>query len=245
MVKTRKALFSLVLLVAVVICGCARPPEEPRVEQPAAPEAVQPPAPPAEEPKSDPALKLPPPALSEVRSAIARVYKDAVIVDATRFVVGDFNGDGLQDVAVVVKPAQAMLAEINSEVANWILEEPQNVVLPDPNKTTQQFPHKPEPTRVEQSDILLAVLHGFGPTGWRDPRATQTYLLKNAVGSNIKSEQLADAMRMIRGKASLPKLRGDVISEAIAGESGLLYYTGAKYAWFKTSRVDGAVASRR
>jgi hypothetical protein len=245
MVKNRTKLFSLIFLVAVIVCGCVKPPEQPRAEQPAPPEAVQPPAPAAEEPKPEPALKLTPPAPGEVRNAIARTYQNAVIVDTGRFFVGDFNGDGFQDVAVVVKPAEGMLAELNNEVANWILEEPQKVVLPDPTKTTQQLPHRPDPTRVEQSDILLAVLHGYGPAGWRDPRARQTYLLKNAVGNNMKSEQLAQVLRMVRAKGTLPKLRGDVISEAIAGESGLLYYTGAKYAWYRTKRGDGAVASRR
>lgn len=234
---------SLILLAVVLSCGCVKPPEQPRAEQPAPPEAVQPPA--AEEPKSDPTLKLSVPAPGEVRSAIARIYKNAVIVDPARFILGDFNGDGLQDVAVVVKPAEGMLAELNSEVANWILEEPRKVVLPDPNKTTRQFPPRPEPTRVEQSDTLLAVLHGYGPAGWRDPQARQTYLLKNAVGINMKSELLAEALRMVGGKRGSPKLLGTVISEAIAGEPGLLYYTGAKYAWHGTSRGDGTGASRR
>lgn len=234
---------SLIFLMVVFSCGCVTPPEQPRAEQPASLDAVQPPA--AEEPKPEPTLKLPPPTAGEVRNAIARIYKNAVIVDTTRFIVGDFNGDGFQDIAAVVRPATGMLAELNNEVANWILEEPQKVVLPDPTKTVQQFPHRPEPTRVEQVDILLAVLHGFGPTGWRDQRAMQTYLLKNAVGNNMKSEQLADVLRMIHGKGNLPRLRGDVISEAIAGEPGLLYYTGAKYAWLGTSRGDGTVASRR
>lgn len=235
-------LFTLIFLMVVLSSGCVKPPEQPRAEQAAPPEAVQPPA--AEEPRPDPTRKISP-TPGEVRNAIARIYKNTVIVDTTRFIVGDFNGDGLQDVAAVVKPAEGMLAELNSEVANWILEEPQKVVLPNPTKTTQQFPPRPEPTRVEQLDTLLAVLHGYGTNGWRDPRARQTYLLKNAIGSNMKSEQLEDVMRMVRGKHGLPKLRGDVISEAIAGETGLLYYTGARYAWYKTSRVDSPIASNR
>ncbi len=234
---------SLILLMVVISCGCVKPPDQPRAEQPAQIEAVQPPA--AEEPKPGSTLKIPPPASGEVRDAIARIYKNSVIVDTTRFIVGDFNGDGFQDIAAVVRPAEGMLTEINNEVANWILEEPQKVALPDPKKTVQQFTHLPEPTRVEQMDILLAVLHGYGSAGWRDQRARQTYLLKNAVGNNMKSAQLADVLRMIRGKGNLPRLQGDVISEAIAGESGILYYTGAKYAWLGTSRGDGTVASRK
>lgn len=234
---------SLILLMVVISCGCVRPPDQPRAEQPAQPEAVQPPA--AEEPKAGPTFKTSPPASDEVRNAIARIYKNAVTVNTAEFVVGDFNGDGFQDIAAVVRPADGMLADINSEVANWILEEPQKVVLPDPSKTVQRFPHRPEPTRVQQSDVLLAVLHGFGAAGWRDQRAMQTYLLRNAVGNDLKSEHLADVLRRIHGRGNLPRLQGDVISEAIAGESGILYYTGAKYAWLGTSRGDGTVASRK
>ena len=233
----------LILLMVLISCGCVRPPEQPIAEQPAQPQALQPPA--TEEPQPEPALKLPTPAAAEVRNAIARIYKNAVIVSPTGFITGDFNGDGFQDIAAVVRPAEGMLTEINNEVANWILEEPQKVVLPDPKKTVQQFPHRPEPTRVAQSDVLLAVLHGYGAAGWRDQRAMQTYLLKNAVGNNMKSERLADVLRMVRGKGDLPRLRGDVISESMAGESGLLYFTGAKYAWLGTNRADGAVASAK
>lgn len=238
-------LFNVVISVSVLTCSCVNPPEQPRVEQPPSPEAVQPQATASDKVTPETALKLPPPSAADVRNAIIRMYKDAVIVDTSRFIVGDFNGDGMQDVAVVVKPAEGMLAELNSEVANWILEEPQKVVLPDPSKTTQQLPHPPERARVEQSDTLLAVLHGYGPAGWRDPRTRQTYLLKNAVGSNMKTQPLTDVLRTTRGKANLPKLRGDVISEAIAGESGLLYYSGAKYAWYRSNAMDKTVAAKR
>ena len=237
--------FNLIISVSVLMCACVRPPEQPRVEQPSAPEAVPPQATATSENEDrEKALKLPPPSASDVRNAITRMYKNAVIVDASRFMAGDFNGDGDQDVAVVVMPAEGMIAELNSEVANWILGEPKNVVLPDPNKRTQILGHS-QPTRVEQSDTLLAVLHGYGAAGWRDPRARQTYLLRNAVGTNMKTQQLTNGLQMVNGKKSVPKLRGDVISEAIAGEQGLLYYTGAKYAWYRTSVADKTVASRR
>ena len=231
-------LFNFIISISLIMCACVSPPEQPRVEQPPTPEAVQPQSTAID--KEAPALKLPPPSSADVRSAIARTYKNAVLVDSNRFCIGDFNGDGDQDVAVVVRPADGSLEELNSEVANWILEDPQKIVLPDPTKTTQVLGHS-EPTHVEQSDTLLAVLHGFGPAGWRDPRARQTYLLRNAAGANIKTQQLADVLKTIKGK-TLMRLHGDVINESIAGEAGFLYYTGAKYAWY---RADKAVASRR
>jgi hypothetical protein len=169
------------------------------------------------------------------------LYKNAVLIDSSRYCIGDFNGDGIQDIAVVVRPADGSLDELNSEVANWILEDPQKIVLPDLTKTTQVLGHS-EPTRVQQSDTLLAVLHGFGPAGWRDPQARQTYLLRNVGGANMRTQQLADALKTVRGR-SLMRLRGDVINESIAGETGFLYYTGAKYAWFRSA--DKTFASRK
>jgi hypothetical protein len=243
--QTKVLLFGFLLAAQyAVMTGCVKPPEQPRIEQPPTPETVQPAATATEQAKPEKALKLPTPTQAEVRSAIARIYKDAVIVDANRFVVGDFNGDGSEDVAVVVNPAMGTLAEINSEVANWILEDPQKVVLPDPHKTTQPLAPPPKPTHVDQSDTLLAVLHGYGPSGWRDPKSRQTYLLRNAVGSNLKTHPLADLLTASNSKAKLPKLRGDVISETIGEASGFLYYTGAKYAWYRRGPIGKSIASR-
>jgi hypothetical protein len=243
--RTNAVLFGFLLAAQyAVMTGCVKPPEQPRVEQPPPPATVQPAATATEQAPPEKAPKLPTPTQADVRSAIARIYKDAVIVDASRFVVGDFNGDGSEDVAVVVNPAMGTLAEINSEVANWILEDPQKVVLPDPNKTTQPLAPPPKPTHVEQSDTLLAVLHGFGPSGWRDPKSRQTYLLRNAVGSNLKTHPLADLLKASNSKTKLPKLRGDVINETIGEASGFLYYTGAKYAWYRRSPVGKSMGSR-
>lgn len=217
---------------SIAMSGCVAPPDPPRAEQQPSPESVLPPATPTEQVVSEkaPAL-LPAPTQAEVKSAIARMYKNAVTVDAGRFVVGDFNGDGSQDVAVVVKPATGMLSEINSEVANWILEDPHKIVLPDPTKATQPLAPLPKPTRVEQSDTLLAVLHGHGSAGWRNPESRQTYLLRNAAGDNLKTQQPVALLRT-NDKPRLPRLRGDVISETIGPESGFLYYSGAKYVWY-------------
>jgi hypothetical protein len=34
-----------------------------------------------------------------------------------------------------------------------------------------------------------------------------------------------------KGKTKLPPLRGDTISETVDGKAGILFWTGAKYAW--------------
>lgn len=185
--------------------------------------------------KSEKTPYLPLPRSAEVQEAITRVYQNAVSVEAGRnpsFIVGDFNADSSEDLVVVVKPAEGMLPEINSEVANWILEDPQKVVLPDLNRRVQRPPPKPEPARVVKGEVLLAVIHGYGSNGWRNPAAKQTYLLKNAVGSNMRSQPIKELLSLTEGQAKLPRSNGDAISEMLAGDPGFLYWTGAKYAWY-------------
>src|SRR5690242_15883874 len=108
--RTSLPSLSLIISASFLMCACVSPPEQPSVEQPPPPDAVQPQATLTDMDKPEPALKLPPPSPSDVRNAIERVYKNAVLVDSSRFVVGDFNGDGVQDIAVAVKPAEGMLA---------------------------------------------------------------------------------------------------------------------------------------
>ncbi len=177
--------------------------------------------------------ELPPPKPEEVREVVARVYKDAVTIDMSNppgYVVGDFNGDGSQDIAVVVRPAKGKLEEINSEVANWIMEDPRKVLLPDPHKSVQPLPPRPAPVKADEDDILLTIIHGYKQQGWRNPEAQQTYMLYDAVGSSMTAQPLKALQGATKNRNDLSK-SGDVIKETLAGEQGFLYWTGAKYAW--------------
>jgi hypothetical protein len=230
----KKSFFQLSICVCALalLCACAKPLEN-TPEAPA--EIAQPVLPPADLPAIDPSVKLPAPKPAEVQNAINRIYKNAVNVDTNQFIVGDFNGDDAQDIAVVVKPVMGRLEEINSEVANWILEDPQKIPLPDPTKATQPFPPAPPPVRVELSDTLMAILHGSGQNGWRAPEAIQTYLLKNAVGKEMIQQQAKTIRSQAKPAKHFPHLMGDVIQETLDGKPGFLYYTGAKYVWYHTA----------
>lgn len=203
---------------------------------PAPPAAPLPPAAPA----------IPPPLLAEARAAVARVYKGVVSVDASRnpsFIAGDFNGDGSQDLAVVVKPAKEKLADINSEVAGWLIRDARAETAPQPMRAKN--PHEPKqiPTITERDETLLAILHGSGPAGWRDPEAQQTFLVKNAVGSHLRA-QTKKSLRASNQYKTLPPLLGDVLNATIAGTSGFIYYTGASYAWHDGRNPPGEIAKR-
>ncbi|HET6670309.1 MAG TPA: hypothetical protein VFH15_08770 [Pyrinomonadaceae bacterium] len=166
---------------------------------------------------------VPPPEINDVKAAVKRVFKDSVELDSSRkpiFIDGDFNGDSSRDLAVVIKPAPNKLADLNEEFPNWILKDP----------FSGDVPHVPR-LRVAADDTLLAVIHGYGTNGWRDPEATQTFLLKNAVGSGMTIYQAKDLTKANKAKKT-PYLRGDVISQTVDRTPGYLYFAGATYSWY-------------
>ena len=120
---------------------------------------------------------------------------------------------------MILKPAPGKIAQMNEEIPAWILK--------DPFVTNQPA----TPLHIGENEPLLAVVHGYGPNGWRDPKATQTFLLKNAVGSSPKAEEKNQFITANRGK-KLPRLRGDLIGEVLRGRSGYLYYADATYSWY-------------
>jgi rhodanese-related sulfurtransferase len=168
------------------------------------------------------------PKLVEVQDAVKRVFKEAAVIDSSfnpHFLAGDFNGDASQDIAVIIKPAN--LDEMNQELPPWLLREPRS--------------NKP-PTvrlRIEKDDVLLAVIHGYGINDWRDPQATQTFLLKNVVGSDLHVESGKDFAKANSGKR-LPRPQGDLIAEKLHGTDGYLYFATATYSWYdpKTFKAE-------
>jgi hypothetical protein len=218
--------FCIHLLALVAACiflfGCGKE-KKPLVEAIASPTA-----PPDDQPQQ--MAKLPPPELTAVQLAVKRVFKDSAVVDTSRnpvFIAGDFNGDLSQDIAVVLKPAPEKLSDMNEESPTWMLRDPSA-------GNESQIPR----LRIAASDVLLAVIHGYGANGWRDEQATQTFLLKNAVGSGMEARQPKDVATANQGK-KVPQLNGDAIGEVLGGTSGYLYYSGATYSWYDPKTFKG------
>jgi hypothetical protein len=174
------------------------------------------------------------PTLPEVRAALARIYQDTVTIDLGKsepVLLGDFNCDGSPDLAVVVRAAgEGALPKLNSEYANWIVEDPRRVVLPDASKAVQRLPTPDEPPRIQANDLLLLFLHGYGQSGWRHPYARQTFLLSNAVGENMRSRPLQEVLRAV-SKNTQSQPQCNVISEKLSEHDGFLYWTNGKYVW--------------
>lgn len=175
------------------------------------------------------------PTLAEAQAAVARIYKKSVTVDAeghaNPFLVGDFNGDSVEDIAVVVRPARGALAELNGELANWILEDAAKVQMPVVQNGRQVLPPKPEPVRVAENDRLLAIIHGYKQEAWRNEQAQQSYLLRNAVGEKMHAQPIRQALAGASTSNPHVSVSGDVIKVTRDGQAGYIYWTGAKYAW--------------
>src|SRR6266542_4302964 len=187
--------FRINLLALIIVCtflfGCET------AKKPVAEAQPSPTAPPQDQPLQ--ISKLPPPELNAVQDAVSRVFKDSALIDSSSkpvFIAGDFNGDLSQDIAVVLKPAPDKLPDFNQEFSNWLLRDPLAV-------NESRIPR----LRVAANEVILAVIHGYETNGWRDPQATQTFLLKNAVGSGMEVRQPKEVAAASQGKRR-PQLHG-------------------------------------
>ena len=213
-------LFSVVILCFLIL-SCTK----------SKPQLVE--APPGYVPPPPPTVQVPnvvAPKLNEVQEALNRVFKGAAILDSdTRpgFIAGDFNGDATQDIAVAIKPAPGKLDSMNEEYPAWLLRDPFSSV-----------DTKPSSLRVAENETLLAIIHGYGANDWRDPEATQTFLLKNAVGSNMEVLGGKEFVKANRGK-KLPLIKGDLIGQMLRGNRGYIYYSSATYRWFDPRNFAG------
>jgi hypothetical protein len=246
--RTNALCAALTLAAALCACGGQQNKEETPAASPQptaqattaanqeSPALMQPDAGPSPSATPTPALVYATPQPSEVSAALERTYKGAVTFDerAGQTVVGDFNGDGSEDLMVEVRPAPARLAELNDELANWIAADPRKVQPPDPrnfdpHQGVQKLAPAPARPQFQAGDALVVVIHGFKESGWRNPEAMQTYLLKGVAGADMKREARASAQVSVLGRL---RLLGDVVRENLGGQSGFLYWTGASYGWF-------------
>jgi hypothetical protein len=226
-------IFVLALVVAAGALYVRRRPPAGEHEQGIVPSpATEPTAPPPPSPIAAPTL-------AEVPPAVDRVFAQTLAVDpAVRpaFLAGDFNGDDVPDLAVAVRPRSPdALTRLNAELTSWSM---QDATAPPPLTMS-----KPEPVKVAAADLLLAVIHGAGAGGWRDPQALQGYLVKNAVGSGMEARPLSEVPAAVRMRATRTHA-GDVIVEKRGGARGLILWTGATYVWADLG-TGGAAEARR
>ena len=250
---------SLLLLTPIVILvGCARTDTvHPVPEQPPAPQAtavsLQAPQPPRDMAAGDMA-KIAAPKLEQVQEAVTRIFKDSVTIDsshASGFLVGDFNGDQSQDLAVILRPVPAKLSYLNQEFPSWIAREPLKEVLLPKSKAiarpvvAREYENAAagQTVRFAANDVLIAIVHGYGEKGWRDPEATQTHLLREVVGDNIRVLPFSSAAKTYKEGKPRPDIYGDLIQETLIGQEGFLHFAGGMYHWYDPKNYKQVIAS--
>lgn len=222
MLGTRSRLCGALILFGLLGCSSAK-----NVEKPipmASPEAQKLPEP---QPNMSPA---PPPTQEEVTSALHRVFGDDLLVERAKtpsFIVGDFNGDTFQDLAVIVHPTPGKLQHINGELANWIIQDADSFFVPPPTQRVVSLPVIPE-AKVTEGEQVLAIIHGHGPQGWRNPEARQGYLVKHAAATFVG---IAPSINQKAIRAMHLPVETDIIREVRKNKKGFLFWTGSAYAW--------------
>jgi hypothetical protein len=177
--------------------------------------------------------KLPPPTKAQVEEAFHRVFGEDLVAQSDEgsgqatFIVGDFNGDQSEDLALIARPAAGKLDDVNNELANWTIQDADTAFIPSPSKAVVVPPHQARP-HVERGEQLLAIIHGVGPQGWRNPEARQAYLVKHAAAT-FEGTAPSVSQKAIR-VMHLP-VETEIIKEVRNNKKGFLFWTGGVYAW--------------
>lgn len=173
--------------------------------------------------------KLAPPTTAEIQQAMQRVFGNAVTFSTQpqKFLVGDFNGDGSEDLAIVAHPKEAKLADINSDFANWTVQDAEQAMIPTGKQTVIRL-EKPVLPKIAAGEQVLAIIHGYGAKGWRDADARQAYLVKHAAGM-LEGTEPSVSEKAIRAM-HLP-VETDLIRATRSNKPGFVFWTGGMYAW--------------
>jgi hypothetical protein len=218
---------ALVAAFFAALPGCNSSKKEVAVEKPiAAAKTSRSPA-----AAATPLPKLPPPARAEVEAAFHRVFGNDLAADFSNqhsFIVGDFNGDESEDIAIIARPARGKLGDINNELANWIIQDADKAFIPPPSATGKVTPPAQKRPQIQADEEVLAIIHGFGPTGWRNPDARQAYLVKHAAATFVGTAP-SISQKAIR-TMHLP-VETEIIQEVRNNKKGFVFWTGGLYAW--------------
>jgi hypothetical protein len=188
----------------------------------AQPEGDVVPPPPVSEPAASTSDAAPAP--SDLQPTLDRLFERSLLVDRQvrpSYVTGDFTGDSLTDLAVAVRPRdEEALSRLNAGVPRWRLQDATAAAETPGN----------DGTPISSGDRLLAVVHGVAGAPWSGGADRPCYLVRNAVGPGMSARPLSGVPPAIRMRVNRAHA-GDVIVQERGAGRGLVFWTGAAYAW--------------
>ena len=224
----------LFLFVILAFTFFSHPPATKKEVEPVVPATT------VEKQDSSPAATTVAPTTAEVNAAVTRVFGNLVVIDGD-FVSADLNGDRSEDLVVPVTVVRGKLPQITDELANWSVQDILESNLPPPHVRTFTYTKRSR-AHINQRDPLLAIIHGYGAAGWRNPEARQAYLLVHAAGGKLSTASIHDleVLGMSLPRASLNPVLALV--EKIDDRHRAIYWTGAQYAAAEASPHSALMA---
>ena len=154
------------------------------------------------------------PSANDMQAIItAQFGPEFVLAQSFPVLTGDFNGDGVEDVALVVTPKGAL--QIDSERFRVIDPSSEYFGLGDPKITAQFASQNPGGPRY------LLIIHGLGKDAWRIKEPKERFVVINvsfdriSVGHVVKKKKAMD----------------DINLEETGIISSFLYWNGHRYKW--------------
>jgi len=171
-------------------------------------------------------------AIAEVLRASYGSTVEAVTGFKPFYVSGDFNGDGAQDILVVVR-IKGPRSDLPGDVKLYNpFERPKAIFPADP---------------AANPTLALAIIHGSRP-GWQTPPALENFLLLGsspvlilnyARATSSEPQDRKDLMELMKKRAKRrpgddwppPAAKGDSIVLGTEATDSILYWNGKNYRW--------------
>lgn len=194
----------------------------------------------------------------QVQLLIDKEFGALFLVDSLHifptYLIGDFNNDGVNDIAVLARPRKTIAVNDKTKPPFW-LDEPitggaSKLPLKDKQKTTDRdakqevrLPHEVftigDLARYGKVPLpVIVIIHGVKGRIWKDSEPQQKFVVLGGIGFSD------DSMKLYRGKLKSlpigdsaggipPKLEGDAILFTYRNDGGtVVYWEKGNYYWY-------------
>jgi len=184
-----------------------------------------------------------PPVAAEVQAKVDQIFGGVVHAsgDPGTFVAGDFDHDGWSDLAAEVDVKPDRLADMNHELAKWIVQDPvaAEALLEEPRHA---LPARPQ----IGAERVVVLINGFDLGGWRSNDARQAYVLKGVAARQLGSMPLADAMKRVEPSLGVAP-EGSALVTQVGPQPGIVFFGNGRYTWvpFAAKAAAGKATAAR